>query len=198
MTMSFCEGCAECCYDVAPVLNTDRLRQIAEFTGMKPEEFAEVIYERKDDTFNIEVYQLKHKGDERKTCVFLDNNKRCEIYTVRPTSCRDHYCAEIETMELLLDSGALLPEDISALEKKHDKKKVLELMLMFERRSKKVKLKAEDKTFVRRNKLNESIWEFRRAKNARNLRPEKYDPERPYLIRNINKKYRKELLEGTI
>ena len=196
--MSFCQGCAECCYDVAPALDADKLKEIAEFTDMKPEDFAEIIYEKKDDTFNIEVYQLKHKGDERRTCVFLDDNRTCSIYPVRPTSCRDHYCPEIETMDLFLESGALMIEDIYAIDVKYDKKEALNVILKIERRSSKINLSREDKTIVRRNKLNESIWEFRRAVNAKHLHPRRYDSGRPGKIKRINNKYRQELLKGLI
>lgn len=83
-----CNRCdAACCKGEGYVfVDNDDIRRISAYLGIDPEEFERlyvrcVLYGKRKS-----IISLKTGGIER--CVFLNDEDKCEIYPVRPTSCR--------------------------------------------------------------------------------------------------------------
>ena len=74
-----CEGCAKCCMESVGINLTEFLN-IYKYLKERPE-----IYNKYIDKV-LDYYFMEYK--EKKPCPFLDENKRCAIYEVRPLNCR--------------------------------------------------------------------------------------------------------------
>ena len=74
-----CEGCAKCCMESVGINLTEFLN-IYKYLKERPE-----IYNKYIDKV-LDYYFMEYK--EKKLCPFLDENKRCAIYEVRPLNCR--------------------------------------------------------------------------------------------------------------
>lgn len=76
-----CMQCANCCKTTPPIILPADIRRIASFLKISPKQF-------------IMKYTLTDIDGEmmfRKVpCVFLMENKTCQIYAVRPIACRDY------------------------------------------------------------------------------------------------------------
>lgn len=108
------KACAHCCYtavgcsskEVTVIISAakkkninidfDRLRKQKEGTS------------RKSEPRFGEVYAFDHtkiKGKDCK-CVFLDSRNMCQVYDVRPTSCRTHFTVETpESCDTFVNNG---------------------------------------------------------------------------------------------
>lgn len=74
-----CLQCASCCKNSSPVFNRTDISRIAAFLGMKPSELEQKHLRADED------------GDfvpKSRPCPFLLDNNHCEVYEVRPKSCR--------------------------------------------------------------------------------------------------------------
>ena len=74
-----CLQCASCCKNSSPVFTRTDVTRIAGYLSLKPAEF-ELVYLRADN-----------EGDyvpKSKPCPFLLPDNRCQVYDVRPKSCR--------------------------------------------------------------------------------------------------------------
>lgn len=74
-----CEGCAKCCMESVGINLTEFLN-IYKYLKERPQKYQKYI-----DKI-LEYYFMEYK--EKKPCPFLDENKRCSIYDVRPLNCR--------------------------------------------------------------------------------------------------------------
>ena len=74
-----CLQCASCCKNSSPVFNRTDISRIAAFLGTKPAEL------------ELRYLQADADGDfvpRTKPCPFLGEDNRCDVYEVRPKSCR--------------------------------------------------------------------------------------------------------------
>ena len=76
-----CQDCAHCCETTSPIFTDRDVPRIAKHLGMRPSAFTE-RYLRLDDD---QDYVLKSSP-----CPFLDTDKSCLIYDVRPKACREY------------------------------------------------------------------------------------------------------------
>lgn len=78
-----CTGCGECCTGAPGHVWVSRkeIKEIAEFLHFSKEEFTERFLRRVGARFSL--IELPKTFD----CIFL-KNKKCTIYSVRPTQCR--------------------------------------------------------------------------------------------------------------
>ena len=74
-----CLLCANCCTNSSPVFNRTDISRISGFLGLSPGDF------------EIQYLKADAEGDfipKTKPCPFLEPDKRCRVYEVRPKSCR--------------------------------------------------------------------------------------------------------------
>ena len=76
-----CQDCAHCCETTSPIFTDRDVPRIAKHLGMRPSAFTD-RYLRLDDD---QDYVLKAAP-----CPFLDTDKSCLIYDVRPKACREY------------------------------------------------------------------------------------------------------------
>jgi len=76
-----CQDCAHCCETTSPIFTDRDIPRIAKHLGLRPSAFTE-RYLRLDDD---QDYVLKSSP-----CAFLDDDKSCLIYDVRPKACREY------------------------------------------------------------------------------------------------------------
>jgi Fe-S-cluster containining protein len=87
----FCGSCCDC-----PSVSKKDIANISGHLNLKFEEFTKK-YLSNFDKFTGKIKKSKEK------CVFLDENKRCKIYKVRPIICRLRpYSIQIKNSELCL------------------------------------------------------------------------------------------------
>jgi len=82
-----CTGCGQCCTgpgDYYIEVSEVEQRRIREHLGVSWSWFRRRYVFRYDD--EVESLAMEKGG----ACVFLDNNKRCRIYPVRPAQCRSY------------------------------------------------------------------------------------------------------------
>lgn len=192
---SFCKGCGKCCYDTFPGFDGIRRNQISKATGLAPDEFSELTYERKDENFHIQTYTFRHRQDG--SCYFLDKDRTCGIYTIKPDQCDLHRCFSSILITDLRDA-MLDDRDIEWLAERHGKHAVLEMTDRIMKRAEHIELSQEDSAAVGKGTLKESIVEYRVQDNKKVMDSEHYDPAKPPLIREINRKYKRLLLQGLV
>jgi Fe-S-cluster containining protein len=76
-----CLDCAFCCTHVGPRWTSQDIKRVSKFLKMKETEF-ETVYLRIDED-NDHVFQSM-------PCPFLQEDKKCMIYEVRPKACREY------------------------------------------------------------------------------------------------------------
>ncbi|MEM1134317.1 MAG: YkgJ family cysteine cluster protein [Bacteroidota bacterium] len=74
-----CLDCANCCSSIPPIVNNTDAARIAKYLGMGVSEF-EATY--------LKVDEDKDKVMQATPCPFLQEDKTCKIYEVRPKACR--------------------------------------------------------------------------------------------------------------
>jgi len=82
-----CTGCGRCCTgpgDYYIEVSENEQRRICEHLGVSWSWFRRRYVFRYDD--EVESLVMEKGG----ACVFLDDNNRCRIYSVRPTQCRSY------------------------------------------------------------------------------------------------------------
>jgi len=192
---NFCKGCAKCCYGTEPGFDSIKRKQIAEATGLDEIDFSHLSYEHKDETYWIETFAFNHKKDG--SCYFLDEDRTCKIYGIRPGKCERHRCTETIMIMDLMD-GMLDAKEIEELEEKHGKWGVLEKVDKILTKAEGIMLEKEDAAATGEGNLRDSITAFRVEDNNKVFHPERYDPAKAPKIREINRKYKSKLLEGLV
>lgn len=76
-----CTRCANCCKSMVPSFTGEEAQSVAGHLGMEDNEF-------------VAKYLVPNEKQQRfrpkdQPCPFLDSEKRCAIYEVRPASCQD-------------------------------------------------------------------------------------------------------------
>lgn len=194
--MGFCEGCGECCINRYPVFDETKMKQIAEQTGLKPEEFSTLNYKEDTESGPVRNYNFRHK--ENGGCYFLDNERLCKINDIKPEMCERQYCTAFNLMNILLRS-VLSNEDIDAFVRKYGKPGTLKLIPKIFEDAKDISLTEGDSLITGKKNLNDSIWEVVVADNEKVFKPEIFDPEKAKRIRALNRKnYRETLLKGIV
>ncbi len=96
-----CRECGACCSDILPVTKSE-IREIKRYVK---------LHNIKPKDYSFAVYALPNCQD--RTCPFLDiskQDKKCMIYEVRPSICKDFVCNKTKT-EMAADVGLSLEED---------------------------------------------------------------------------------------
>lgn len=76
-----CLECGNCCKSSSPVFNRTDINRISSFVGMKP------------GVFEATYLVADSDGDfipKSKPCPFLDPDNTCQVYELRPKSCRGY------------------------------------------------------------------------------------------------------------
>lgn len=89
-----CQDCAHCCETTSPIFTDRDVPRIAKHLGMRPAAFTD-RYLRLDDD---QDYVLKSTP-----CPFLDTDKSCLIYDVRPKACREYPHTDAPKQRYLID-----------------------------------------------------------------------------------------------
>jgi len=89
-----CQDCAHCCETTSPIFTDRDIPRIAKHLGMRPSAFTD-RYLRLDDD---QDYVLKSSP-----CPFLDTDKACLIYDVRPKACREYPHTDAPKQRHLID-----------------------------------------------------------------------------------------------
>ena len=76
-----CLDCANCCKTTGPLFTDKDIERIAKYLRLKPQEFIS-SYLRKDEEGDFVLQTVP--------CVFLGHDNCCNIYEVRPKSCREY------------------------------------------------------------------------------------------------------------
>ncbi len=101
---SACEGCeGNCCIGESGYIwvNPEEILKISEFLNLSLDKFYDKYLEKIKYRFSLK--EIEYNGGYR--CVFFDlKEKRCGIYSVRPTQCRsfpfwDHFKTNIKEVE---------------------------------------------------------------------------------------------------
>lgn len=82
-----CRRCGQCCENLGLPWPAGRLEEMAKFLNMDPDDLIRRYYGEiveKDGKKFVEKYQ----ENRRTPCPFLQSNKNCAIYLVRPNPCR--------------------------------------------------------------------------------------------------------------
>lgn len=85
-----CTKCNQCCKVDSGLVMEEEIKQMADFTGVPRDEFAEtflVPHER----FNKKLYklkQIKEPGKPFGRCVFLSDEKGCTVHDAKPLYCK--------------------------------------------------------------------------------------------------------------
>ncbi|MBA7607782.1 hypothetical protein ES703_14949 [subsurface metagenome] len=92
-----CDYCGRCCSRFCVRLTSSEVKRLMAYN----EEFIFIIQPQLIEGTKIRVMAIpfKPKGNE-KVCVFLDENNRCGIYSVRPSDCRNYPFYMIPKVEL--------------------------------------------------------------------------------------------------
>ncbi len=67
-------------------LNKKEIEEIANFLGLKSEIFLQEYC--KKEGYRYSIKEIKRKGEH--FCIFFEENKGCQIYSVRPQQCREY------------------------------------------------------------------------------------------------------------
>ena len=112
-----CLRCGECCLETEMLLSTEDLSKL-EKKGYKKEFFARV------DKAAYTVLRNSHG-----CCVFFDvENRRCKVYSERPSGCRVYPVIYDEDKGIVADNVCQARGTVSEKEKVRKGKKVLELL----------------------------------------------------------------------
>jgi len=76
-----CLDCASCCKSLPPIINENDAKKMAKYLGMKITDFKikHIRYDEDDDMI------LNHTP-----CAFLLEDNKCQVYDVRPKSCKEY------------------------------------------------------------------------------------------------------------
>lgn len=83
-----CCDCNQCC-DLTTIITEDEFKFYKKYFKTKE---GKAIYKEALKSFNKTF--INDNGTINLLCPFLNNKKRCRIYKVRPTICRNFHCTE--------------------------------------------------------------------------------------------------------
>ncbi len=107
-----CRMCGECCHYEIPLTLLDIHRMAKKLNITDKKAFSKIIQERPSEKSNL--FKIRKKED--RSCIFLNDEDKCDIHDSRPNVCEFYFCDLSEKDEMISwTSKYILTEDKAKL-----------------------------------------------------------------------------------